>query len=69
MQSRIFRLIRKVISEISGAVVISAVIIGIFIAIFANEGIMRVIAPVLVFIAGLIVYWLAWMISSKEDRR
>ncbi len=69
MQSRIFRIIRKVISEISGAVVISAVIIGIFIAIFANEGFMRVIAPVLVFIAGLVVYWLAWMISSKEDRR
>ncbi|GAL60138.1 hypothetical protein EV102420_30_00250 [Pseudescherichia vulneris NBRC 102420] len=69
MQSRIFRLIRKVISEISGAVVISAVIIGVFIAIFANEGIMRVIAPVLVVIAGLVVYWLAWLISSKEDRR
>lgn len=69
MQSRIFRLIRKVVSELSGAVIISAVVIGIFIAIFANEGIMRVIAPVLVFIAGLVLYWLAWMISSKEDRK
>lgn len=69
MQSKIFRLCRKVISELSGAAVISAVVIGIFIAIFANEGIMRIIAPVLVFIAGLALYWLAWMISSKQDRK
>ena len=68
MQSNIFRLIRKVISELSGAFIISAVVIGIFIAIFANEGIMRLIAPLLVFIAGLVLYWLAWMIASKEDR-
>lgn len=69
MQSKIFRLIRKVISELSGAVIISAVVIGVFIAIFANEGIMRIIAPLLVFIAGLVLYWLAWMISSKDDRK
>lgn len=69
MQSKIYRLIRKVISELSGAVIISAVVIGVFIAIFANEGIMRIIAPLLVFIAGLVLYWLAWMISSKDDRK
>jgi len=69
VQSKIFRLIRKVISELSGAVIISAVVIGVFIAIFANEGIMRIIAPLLVFIAGLVLYWLAWMISSKDDRK
>lgn len=59
MQSRIFRVIRKVISELSGAVVISAVVPGMFIAIFANEGIMRVLAPLLVFLAGLVLYGLA----------
>lgn len=69
MQSRIFRVIRKVISELSGAVVISAVVLGMFITIFANEGIMRVLAPLLVFLAGLVFYGLAWMISSKEDRK
>ncbi|TPE16641.1 hypothetical protein FJP62_07640 [Pantoea vagans] len=69
MQSRIFRVIRKVISELSGAVVISAVVPGMFIAIFANEGIMRVLAPLLVFLAGVVLYGLAWMISSKEDRK
>lgn len=48
---------------------ISAVVPGMFIAIFANEGIMRVLAPLLVFLAGLVLYGLAWMISSKEDRK
>jgi len=57
-----------VLSEISGALVISGVVIGIFIAIFANEGAMRIIAPILVFVVGVGLYWLAWIISAKEDR-
>ncbi|PWC15426.1 hypothetical protein [Brenneria corticis] len=69
MKSKIFKFVRKVLSELSGAVVIIAVVIGIFIAIFANDGIMSLIAPVLVFVAGVFFYWLSWLISAKEDRK
>lgn len=68
MKSKIFRLIRKVLSEISGALVISALVIAIFIAIFANEGIMRIVAPVIVFAVGLLLYWLSSLIADKNDR-
>ncbi|QHA88766.1 hypothetical protein [Serratia rhizosphaerae] len=68
MKSKIFRLIRKVLSEISGALVISALVIAIFIAIFANEGIMRIVAPVIVFAVGLLLYWLSSLIADKKDR-
>lgn len=68
MKSKIFRLIRKVLSEISGALVISALVIAIFIAIFANEGIMRIVAPVIVFAVGLLLYCLSSLIADKKDR-
>ncbi|MEB6335362.1 hypothetical protein ACWA06_05110 [Serratia rhizosphaerae] len=47
---------------------ISALVIAIFIAIFANEGIMRIVAPVIVFAVGLLLYWLSSLIADKKDR-
>ncbi|KAA8726602.1 hypothetical protein F4W05_17165 [Ewingella americana] len=69
MLSKIIRLVRKLIAEVSGGLVLMAVVIGIFLAATLNEGAMRIIAPLLVLIAGLVVYGLTYLIAAKADRR
>jgi len=69
MLSKIIRLVRKLIAEVSGGLVLMAVVIGVFLAATLNEGAMRIIAPLLVLIAGLVVYGLTYLIASKADRR
>lgn len=69
MLSKIIRLARKLIAEISGGLVLMAVVIGIFLAATLSEGAMRVINPLLVLIAGLVVYGLTYLIAEKADRR
>jgi len=69
MLSKIIRLVRKLIAVVSGGLVLMAVVIGVFLAATLNEGAMRIIAPLLVLIAGLVVYGLTYLIASKSDRR
>lgn len=69
MLSKVIRLIRKLIAEVSGGLVLMAVVIGIFLAATLNEGSMRIIGPFLVLIAGLVVYGLTYLIAEKADRR
>ena len=69
MLSKIIRLVRKLIAQVSGGLVLMAVVIGVFLAATLNEGAMRIIAPLLVLIAGLVVYGLTYLIASKADRR
>ena len=69
MLSKIIRLVRKLIAEVSGGLVLMAVVIGIFLAATLNEGAMRIIGPLLVLIAGLVVYGLTYLIAEKADRR
>lgn len=67
--SKIFRVIRKVIAEVFGALVISVGALGMFMTGFLCEGIMRVVWPVVIFIAILVIYGFTWFISDKKDRR
>lgn len=69
MLSKIIRLLRKLIAEVSGGLVLMAMVVGIFLAATLNEGAMRIIAPLLVLVAGLVVYGLTWLIAEKPDRR
>jgi len=69
MLSKIIRLIRKLIAEVSGGLVLMAMVVGIFLAATLNEGAMRIIGPLLVLLAGLIVYGLTHLIAEKPDRR
>ncbi|HBV40081.1 MAG TPA: hypothetical protein DEF05_10465 [Erwinia sp.] len=69
MLSKIIRLVRKLIAEVSGGLVLMAVVTGIFLAATLNEGAMRIIGPLLVLIAGLVVYGLTYLIAEKADRR
>lgn len=69
MLSKIFRVIRKVIAEVSGALVISVGVLGMFMTGFLSEGIMRVVWPAVIFIAALAIYGLTWFISDKKDRK
>lgn len=69
MLSKIIRLIRKLIAEVSGGIVLMVVVIGIFLGATLNEGAMRIIVPLLVLIAGLVVYGLTYLIAEKADRR
>lgn len=69
MLSKIFRVIRKVIAEVSGALVISVGVLGMFMTGFLSEGIMRVVWPVVIFISALAIYGLTWFISDKKDRK
>jgi len=46
-----------------------AMVVGIFLAATLNEGAMRIIAPLLVLVLGLVVYGLTWLIAEKPDRR
>ncbi|XIH70831.1 hypothetical protein C1N58_22205 (plasmid) [Pantoea sp. SGAir0180] len=69
MLSKIIRLIRKLIAELSGGLVLMAMVVGIFLAATLNEGAMRIIGPLLVLVAGLIVYGLTYLIAEKPDRR
>ncbi|QGF28364.1 hypothetical protein EE896_16690 [Pantoea eucalypti] len=69
MLSKIIRLLRKLIAEVSGSLVLMAMVVGIFLAATLNEGAMRIIVPLLVLVAGLVVYGLTWLIAEKPDRR
>lgn len=69
MLSKIIRLLRKLIAELSGGLVLMAMVVGIFLAATLNEGAMRIIAPLLVLVAGLVVYGLTHLIAEKPDRR
>ncbi|ORM76911.1 hypothetical protein HA42_18525 [Pantoea deleyi] len=69
MLSKIIRLIRKLIAEVSGGLVIMAIVTGIFLTATLNEGVMRVVGPLLVLVAGLVVYGLTYLIADKSDRR
>ncbi|PQK83702.1 hypothetical protein [Pantoea ananatis] len=69
MLSKIIRLLRKLIAEVSGGLVLMAMVVGIFLAATLNEGAMRIIAPLLVLVGGLIVYGLTYLIAEKPDRR
>ncbi|MDF7788470.1 hypothetical protein P4910_23770 [Pantoea stewartii] len=69
MLSKIIRLLRKLIAEVSGGLVLMAMVVGIFLAATLNEGAMRIIAPLLVLVAGLVVYGLTYLIAEKSDRR
>ncbi len=69
MKSTIFRIARKILSEVSGALVITFIVVGVFIAYFANDGAMRFIAPLAIFFIGALLYWLSWLLASKQDRK
>ena len=69
MLSKIIRLLRKLIAEVSGGLVLMAMVVGIFLAATLNEGAMRIIGPLLVLVAGLVVYGLTYLIAEKPDRR
>ncbi|MGG6107081.1 hypothetical protein [Pantoea allii] len=69
MLSKIIRLIRKLIAEVSGGLVLMAMVVGIFLAATLNEGAMRIIAPLLILVGGLVVYGLTYLIAEKPDRR
>lgn len=69
MLSKIIRLLRKLIPEVSGGLVLMTMVVGIFLAATLNEGAMRIIAPLLVFVAGIVVYGLTCLIADKPDRR
>lgn len=69
MLSKLIRLLRKLIAEVSGGLVLMAMVVGIFLAATLNEGAMRIIAPLLVLVVGLAVYGLTWLIAEKPDRR
>ena len=69
MLSKIIRLLRKLIAEVSGGLVLMVMVVGIFLAATLNEGAMRIIAPLLVLVAGLVVYGLTYLIAEKKDRR
>ncbi|THB85645.1 hypothetical protein E1N66_03915 [Pantoea allii] len=69
MLSKFIRLLRKLIAEVSGGLVLMAMVVGIFLAATLNEGAMRIIVPLLVLVAGLVVYGLTWLIAEKSDRR
>ncbi|AVJ18527.1 hypothetical protein CLM71_16005 [Serratia sp. MYb239] len=69
MLSKTFRIIRKIIAEISGALVLSVAVLGMFMTGFLSEGIMRVVWPAVIFITALGLYGLTWFISDKRDRK
>lgn len=69
MLSKIIRRLRKLIAEVSGGLVLMAMVVGIFLAATLNEGAMRIIAPLLVLVGGLVVYGLTCLIAEKPDRR
>lgn len=69
MPSKIIRLLRKLIAEVSGGLVLMAMVMGIFLTAPLNEGIMRVIWPLFVLIVGLVFYGLTYLIAEKKDRR
>ncbi len=68
MLSKTIRLLRKLIAEVSGGFVLMAMVVGIFLAATLNEGVMRIIGPLLILIVGLVVYGLTYLIADKTDR-
>lgn len=69
MLSKIIRMIRKLIAEVSGGFVLMAMVVGIFLAATLNEGAMRIIVPLFLLIVGLVIYGLTYLIADKNDRR
>ncbi|EOS96222.1 hypothetical protein LU631_18830 [Erwinia tracheiphila] len=69
MLSKLIRLFRKVLSEISGAIIITVALLGVIVSVIECQGIMRVITPVLIVAVCFALYYLSWLISAKEDRK
>lgn len=69
MLSIICRFLRKLLSELSGALITTVMVFGVFLGIFLNVGILRVAIPVMVVLIGIGFYVLSWFIADKRDRR
>lgn len=69
MLSKILRLMRKVLAEISGSLVLTAAVIGIFMTAVMNQGVMRVVVPAIVILLGMVGYGLTSLIADKKDRK
>ncbi len=65
MLSRIFKLSFKFISEILGTFVLTATVFGMFYTGFTNEGSMRIVGPLAVFICGIGAYVLVMYATTK----
>ncbi len=65
MLSNILKLIIKFTSELFGTLILTATIFGIFYTAFLNEGIMRIIGPLIALAVGIAAYVVIMLIAQK----
>lgn len=65
MLSKILKLIIKFTSEVFGTLILTATIFGIFYTAFLNEGIMRIIGPLIALTVGIVAYVIIMLIAQK----
>lgn len=64
-----FRIFRKFLAEISGALIISVMVFGVFFTAMGCQGVMRIVGPLLVIAACFGLYYLTGFIAAKQDRK
>lgn len=65
MLSNILKLIIKFTSEVFGTLILTTTIFGIFYTAFLNEGIMRIIGPLIALTVGITAYVVIMLIAQK----
>ena len=68
MLSKILKLAIKFTSEVFGTLILTATIFSIFYTGFLNEGIMRIIGPLIALAGGIAAYVLIMLIAHRLDK-
>lgn len=68
MLSKIFKLSAKFVSELFGALILTATVFGMFYTGFLNEGILRIIGPLIVLASGIGVYVAIIYLTNKCEK-
>ncbi len=69
MLSKILKLTIKFTSEVFGTLILTLTIFGMFYTGFINEGIMRIVGPLMVLAAGIIAYVVIMLIADRSVKK
>ncbi|HAZ77693.1 hypothetical protein [Pseudescherichia sp.] len=68
MLSKIVKLAITFTSEVFGTLILTATIFGMFYTVFLNQGIMRVVGPLIALAGGIAAYVVIMLIAHQLDK-
>ncbi|WPO94099.1 hypothetical protein [Pseudescherichia sp.] len=68
MLSKIVKLAITFTSEVFGTLILTATIFGMFYTVFLNQGIMRIVGPLIALAGGIAAYVVIMLIAHQLDK-